>query len=48
MKMYQEIETPFGGTIIQYEEDSVLYSIPKDPGNLDYQAYLKWLEEQNG
>jgi hypothetical protein len=45
MKNYQEIETPFGGTILQYEEDGVLYTIPKDPANSDYQAYLKQLEE---
>jgi hypothetical protein len=52
MKNYQEIETPFGGTILQYEENGVLYSIPKDEGNSDYQRYLRWLEdpeaEENG
>jgi len=40
MKNYQEIETPFGQTILQYEENGVLYTIPKDPANSDYQAYL--------
>ena len=45
MKNYQEIETPFGSTILQYEEDGILYTIPKDPANSDYQAYLKQLEE---
>ena len=41
MRNYVEIETPMGNTIIQYEENGVLYSIPKDLGNSDYQAYLK-------
>ena len=34
-----------GQTIIQYEENNVLYSIPSDPANKDYQAYLKSLED---
>jgi hypothetical protein len=37
---YQEIETPMGNTVITYEENGVMYSIPKDPANSDYQAYL--------
>ncbi len=41
---YNEIETPFGNSIIQYEENGVLYSIPKDEANSDYQRYLRWLE----
>jgi hypothetical protein len=41
MKNYKEIVTPFGNTIIQYEENGVLYSIPMDEANSDYQAYLK-------
>jgi hypothetical protein len=47
MRNYVEIETPMGNTIIQYEEDGVLYSIPKDPANTDYQRYLRWLENPN-
>ena len=39
-KDYKEIQTPFGNTVIQYEENGVLYSIPNDPANADYQAYL--------
>jgi hypothetical protein len=37
---YTEITTPLGNTVIQYEENGLLYSIPTDPANSDYQAYL--------
>lgn len=47
MKNYIKITTPSGGTIIQYEENGVLFSIPSDPANSDYQAYLKSLDEAN-
>jgi hypothetical protein len=40
MRKYTEVES-IRGTIIQYEENGVLYSIPIDPANSDYQAYLK-------
>ena len=43
MKQYTEIVSPMGNTIIQYEENGVLYSIPTDPANSDYQAYLATL-----
>jgi hypothetical protein len=47
MRNYVEIETPMGNTIIQYEENGVLYSIPKNPGNSDYQRYLNPEAEQS-
>ncbi len=40
MKNYKEVTTDFGTTIIQYEENGFLVSIPCDPANSDYQAYL--------
>ena len=40
MKNYKTIISPMGDEIIQYEENDVLYTIPKDPANSDYQAYL--------
>ena len=46
-KNYQTEIAPTGEEIIWYEEDGVVYSIPKDPANSDYQAYLKSLEENN-
>jgi hypothetical protein len=48
IKNYTKITTLMGNIVIQYEEDGVLYTIPLDPANSDYQQYLKWLEEQNG
>jgi len=44
---YQEIETPMGNTVITYEENGVMYSIPKDPANSDYQRYLNPEAEQS-
>lgn len=29
------------------QKDNFLLTIPFDPDNTDYQAYLKWLEEGN-
>ncbi len=30
-----------GDEVITYEKDGIVYSIPKDLGNADYQRYLK-------
>lgn len=32
---------------IQYQENGFSYTIPTDPANSDYQAYLRWLENPN-
>ena len=45
MKNYTELETPLGNSVITYEENGVLYTIPKDPANSDYQRYLRWVED---
>jgi hypothetical protein len=33
--------------VVLKEVDNVLYSIPFDPENTDYQAYLAWVAEGN-
>ena len=39
---YEEITTPYGNKIIKASfENGVVYSIPCNPDNADYQAYLK-------
>jgi hypothetical protein len=43
---YEVITTPLGNTIINATfEDGRMLSIPSDPANSDYQAYLKSLDE---
>lgn len=37
---YKVVTTPTGEEVIQYEANGFLYTIPKDPANSDYQAYL--------
>jgi hypothetical protein len=31
--------------VLRFNENGSITSIPFDPANTDYQAYLKWLEE---
>ena len=47
--MYKLIASKTSGkiNIVQKEENGVLYSIPFDPQNSDYIAFLKWIEEGN-
>jgi hypothetical protein len=47
--MYKLVQSKTSGEInaVQKEENGILYSIPFDPANTDYQAYLKWLEAGN-
>jgi hypothetical protein len=40
-QMTQKIEC------VNKQEGNLLLSIPFDPDNTDYQAYLRWLEEGN-
>lgn len=46
MKQYTEKTTPMGWDYIELIENDVVYQIPKDPANSDYQAYLKRDEPQ--
>jgi hypothetical protein len=39
-KLNYLIVNAMGDEVITYEKDGILYSIPKDPSNSDYQRYL--------
>jgi hypothetical protein len=43
---YELQTTPYGEAIIM-DNDGMISVVPKDPANSDYQAYLKYLEENN-
>jgi len=47
--MYKLLKSPTLGLVnaVQKEENGILYSIPFDPDNTDYQEYLRWLEAGN-
>ena len=47
--MYKLVKSPISGEIkvVNKQEGNLLLSIPFDPANTDYQAYLKWLAEGN-
>jgi hypothetical protein len=47
--MYKLHRDNFGGisVVIKYNNDGSSTSIPFDPANTDYQAYLAWLAEGN-
>jgi hypothetical protein len=47
--MYKLVKSPYDGIIrtVTLQTDTVLYSIPFNPDNTDYQAYLKWVAEGN-
>jgi hypothetical protein len=46
MRKYN-IDNSMGQEVIWYEEDGFRVSFMADPANSDYQAYLKYLEENN-
>ena len=46
MTKYTEIDNG-SETVIEWDDNGVIRFIPTDPANSDYQAYLKYLEENN-
>jgi len=47
MTIKYELETTPNGEAIIRDNDGLISVIPIDPANSDYQAYLKYLEENN-
>jgi hypothetical protein len=47
--MYKLVKSPVTGktNVVNKQVGDVLYSIPFDPANTDYQAFLRWCEEGN-
>ena len=43
---YEIIETQYGQIIKRTDEDGTVWTIPTDPANSDYQAYLAHVAEQ--
>ena len=41
-KDYKEVKNPEGTAVVCYTRKSDGAYIPKDEGNIDYQAYLEW------
>ena len=47
MISYKLLQTSYSKVIQRTDDNGIVSSIPFDPANTDYQAYLKWLDEGN-
>ncbi len=46
-KLLKSYSTQTVNAVIKTDDNGQVWSIPFDPANTDYQAYLKWLDEGN-
>ena len=46
-KLYMDSVSNRASSVFKTNEDGTISSIPFDPANTDYQAYLKWVAEGN-
>jgi hypothetical protein len=46
-KLYRNQRSKEVTSVFRKDDDDKIWSIPFDPANTDYQAYLKWVSEGN-
>jgi hypothetical protein len=44
-KLFKDIRSQEINSVFRTEDNGQVWSIPFDPANTDYQAYLKWVDE---
>ena len=44
---YELIENELGNYVKKTDFNGIVWSVPIDPANSDYQRYLRWLENPN-
>ncbi len=43
-KLFKDIRSQEINSVFRTDDNGQVWSIPFDPANTDYQAYLKWIE----
>ena len=46
-KLFKDPKSGIESSVFRTDSNGQVWSIPFDPANTDYQAYLKWVEEGN-